>query len=312
MTIGSLFAGIGGIDIAFRQSGFDIKWAIEKDAACCKTYRNNFDGTDLLECDIHNVDPKSLPKVDIITAGFPCQSFSVAGKQRGFSDPRGSAFFEIQRFIMWSKPRFVFLENVPNLMEHDGGKTFNAIHNALSEIGYVIRYKVLRASEYGGVPQIRARIYVVAFREQEECDRFKFPNPIDLEITIEDILKRNIKKHNTYYYGADDSFYKYAKEFVKRKDSIYRVYHDSIKLTQNYMCPTLTASMGIRENQVHLVLDDYGIRRLTVQECLDFQGFPSNFHFPHTITLNDAYKQIGNSVCVPVIRRIAEQLKNFV
>lgn len=91
MTVGSLFAGIGGIDIAFRQSGFDIKWAIEKDAACCKTYRNNFVGTDLLECDIHNVDPKLLPKVDIITAGFPCQSFSVAGKQRGFSDPRGGA-----------------------------------------------------------------------------------------------------------------------------------------------------------------------------------------------------------------------------
>lgn len=228
MTIGSLFAGIGGIDIAFRQAGFDIKWAIEKDAACCRTYRNNFDGTDLLECDIHNVDLKSLPKVDIITAGFPCQSFSVAGKQRGFSDPRGSAFFEIQRFIMWSKPRFVFLENVPNLMEHDGGKTFNAIHNALSEIGYVIRYKVLRASEYGGVPQIRDRIYMVAFREQEECDCFKFPNPIDLKITIEDILKRNIKKHNAYYYGTDDSFYKYAKQFVKSKDSIYRVYRDIV------------------------------------------------------------------------------------
>lgn len=83
-----------------------------------------------------------------------------------------------------------------------------------------------------------------------------------------------------------------------------------IGIDENYesMCPTLTASMGIRENQVHFVLDDYGIRRLTVQECLDFQGFPSNFHFPHTITLNDAYKQIGNSVCVPVIRRIAERI----
>ena len=157
MTVGSLFAGIGGIDIAFRQAGFDIKWVIEKDAACCITYRNNFDGTDLLECDIHNVDLKSLPKVDIITAGFPCQSFSVAGKQRGFSDPRGGAFFEIQRFIMWSNPRFVFLENVPNLIDRDDGKTFNAIHNTLSELGYVIRYKALRTSKYGGVPQIRDR-----------------------------------------------------------------------------------------------------------------------------------------------------------
>ncbi len=311
MTVGSLFAGIGGIDIAFQQAGYDIKWAIEKDAACCKTYRNNFDSTNLLECDIHDVDPERLPKVDIITAGFPCQSFSVAGKQRGFSDPRGNVFFEIQRFVAWSEPRFVFLENVPNLMDHNNGKTFNAIHNTLSELGYAIRYKVMRASEYGGVPQIRDRIYIVAFREQEECDRFAFPNPIDLDITIENVLKRNVKKHNAYYYGADNSFYQYAKRFVKRKDFIYRVYHDSIKLTQNRMCPTLTASMGIRDNQVHLVLDDYGIRKLTVQECLDFQGFPASFHFPHTITINDAYKQVGNSVCVPVIKRIAEQIEEL-
>lgn len=311
MTVGSLFAGIGGIDIAFQQAGFDIKWAIEKDAACCKTYRNNFGETSLLECDIRNVDPRLLPKVDIITAGFPCQSFSVAGKQRGFSDPRGNVFFEMRRFIAWSEPRFVFLENVPNLMEHNDGKTFIAIHNTLSELGYVIRYKVLRASEYGGVPQIRDRIYMVAFREQEDCDRFKFPAPIDLGVTIEDILKRNVKKHNVYYYRTDDSFYQYAKRFVKRNDSIYRVYHDSIKLTQNHMCPTLTASMGIRDNQVHLLLDNHGMRKLTVQECLDFQGLPASFRFPHTITINDAYKQVGNSVCVPVIRRIAEQIKRL-
>lgn len=309
MTVGSLFSGIGGIDIAFQQAGFEVQWAIEKDAACCKTYRNNFDATELLECDIHDVEPKLLPKVDVIVAGFPCQSFSVAGKQRGFSDPRGNAFFEIQRFILWNEPRFVFLENVPNLMDHDNGKTFNIIHNVLSELGYVIRYRVLRASQYGGVPQIRDRIYIVAFREQEDCDCFRFPEPIDLETTIEDVLKRNTKKHKIYYYSADDPFFQYAKRFVKRNDSIYRVYHDSIKVTQNHMCPTLTASMGTRDNQVHLVLDDYGIRKLTVQECLDFQGFPKDFRFPHTITVNDAFKQIGNSVCVPVIRRIAEQIK---
>lgn len=311
MTVGSLFSGIGGIDIAFRQAGFEIRWAIEKDAACCKTYRNNFD-TELLECDIHDVEPESLSKVDVIVAGFPCQSFSVAGKQRGFSDSRGNSFFEIKRFILRNKPRFVFLENVPNLMDHDNGKTFNVIHNVLSELDYVIRYRVLRASEYGGVPQIRDRIYMVAFREQEDCDCFRFPDSIDLNTTIEDILKRDTKKHKVYYYGTDDPFYQYAKRFVKRNDSIYRVYHDSIKITQNRMCPTLTASMGTRDNQVHLVSDDYGIRKLTVQECLDFQGFPEDFRFPHTITVNDAYTQIGNSVCVPVIRRIAEQIMKLI
>ena len=311
MTVGSLFSGIGGIDIAFQQVGFEVQWAIEKDAACCKTYRNNFYTTKLLECDIHCVEPESLPKVDVIVAGFPCQSFSVAGKQRGFSDSRGNSFFEIQKFILWNEPRFVFLENVPNLMDHDNGKTFNVIHNVLSELGYFIRYRVLRASEYGGIPQIRDRIYIVAFREQEDCNCFKFPDPIDLDTTIETVLKRNIKKHKIYYYDEDNPFYQYAKRFVKHDDSIYRVYHDSIKITQNYMCPTLTASMGTRDNQVHLVLDDYGIRKLTVQECLDFQGFPKDFRFPQTITINDAYKQIGNSVCVPVIRRIAEQIQKI-
>lgn len=309
MTVGSLFSGIGGIDIAFRQAGFAINWAIEKDDACCKTYRYNLDNIQLLECDIHDVKPESLPKVDVIAAGFPCQSFSVAGKQRGFSDPRGNSFFEIQRFILWNKPRFVFLENVPNLMDHDNGKTFNVIHNVLSELGYVIRYKVLRASVFGGVPQIRDRIYIVAFREQEECDFFRFPEPIECQITIEDILKRDSRKHKTYYYTENNPFYHHAIQFVKRNDSIYRVYHDSIKVTQNHMCPTLTASMGTRDNQVHLILDNYGLRKLTIQECLDFQGFPVFFRFPHTITLNDAYKQIGNSVCVPVIKRIAEEIK---
>lgn len=311
MTVGSLFSGIGGIDIAFRQAGFEVKWAIEKDAACCRTYKDNFYNVKLLECDIRDINPESLPKVDIIAAGFPCQSFSVAGKQRGFSDPRGNVFFEIKKFILWNKPRFIFLENVSNITEHDNGKTFNVIHNILSELGYVIRYRVLRASEYSGIPQIRNRIYIIAFKKQEECDCFRFPTPIDLEITIDEVLKRNIKKHSIYYYDTDDPFYQYAKRFVKCNDSIYRVYRDSIKITQNHMCPTLTASMGTRGNQVHLVLDDYGIRKLTVQECLDFQGFPLDFHFPQTITLNDAYKQIGNSVCIPVIRRIAEQIQKI-
>ena len=311
MTVGSLFSGIGGIDLAFQQAGFEIKWAIEKDEACCKTYRYNFPSGNLLESDIHNVNLASLSKVDVIVAGFPCQSFSVAGKQRGFSDPRGNAFFEIQRYILWDEPRFVFLENVPNLIDHDNGKTFNVIHNVFSELGYVIRYRVLRSSLYGGVPQIRDRIYMVAFREQEDCDCFSFPDQIDMKFTIEDVLKRNTKKHNIYYYGADDPFYHYAKRFVKRNDSIYRVYHDSIKITQNHMCPTLTASMGIRDNQVHLVLDDFGIRKLTVRECLAFQGFPKDFRFPQTITIFDAYKQIGNSVCVPVIKRIADHIILF-
>ncbi len=309
LKVGSLFSGIGGIDIAFQQAGFEIKWAVENDAACCRTYRHNLKDTLLFEEDIRVINPSELCNVDIITAGFPCQPFSVAGKQQGFSDERGHLFYEIEKFISAYKPRFLFLENVPNLMEHDNGKTFNLIHNVLSELDYSIRYRVLRASEYGGIPQIRDRIYIVAFREQMDCDLFQFPDKMDLGITIEEVLHRKQKRHDIYYYSVEDDFYKKASKIVTKRDSIYRVYRDSIKITQNYMCPTLTASMGITANQVPLVLDDYGVRKLTIQECLDFQGFSKTFKFPRTITLRDAYKQIGNSVVVPVIRRIAEEIK---
>lgn len=312
LTVGSLFSGIGGIDIGFKQAGFEISWAVENDSACCRTYRHNFKDISVIEKDIIHVNPYELCSVDVITAGFPCQSFSIAGKQRGFSDVRGHLFYEVGKFIQVHKPRFVFLENVPNLMEHDNGKTFNIVHNVLSELDYSIRYRVLRASEYGGVPQIRDRVYIVAFREQIDCDLFSFPEPIELKCSIEDVLQRDYKRHKAYYYIENDDFYKIAKGIVTRKDSIYRVYHDSIKLTQNKMCPTLTASMGIRPNQVPLVVDNYGLRKLTIQECLDFQGFPKEFCFPSSITLEDAYKQIGNSVCVPVVRRIAEQIQKIV
>lgn len=306
MRIGSLFSGIGGIDIGFQQAGFDIAWAVEKDAASCKTYRFNFPDTKLIEKDIRFVDPRCLDSVDVLVAGFPCQSFSVAGKQRGFADPRGHLFYEIGKFIDAQRPRFVFLENVPNLMEHDEGKTFLTIHNVLSELDYSIRYRVLRASEYGNVPQIRDRIYIVAFREQQDCDCFCYPEKQDLHVNIETILKRTEKKHPVYYYDGGDNFGEKAISVVTSRTSIYRVFNNNIKIIKNQMCPTLTASMGSKKDQVPLVRDSYGVRRITIQECLDFQGFPKNFKFPHSITLDDAYKQIGNSVCVPVIKRIAE------
>ena len=306
MRVGSLFSGIGGIDIGFQQAGFDIAWAIEKDVASCKTYRFNFPGTVLIEKDIRYVNPRSLEPIDVLVAGFPCQSFSVAGKQRGFLDPRGHLFYEIGKFIDVQRPRFVFLENVPNLMEHDEGKTFLTIHNVLSELDYSIRYRVLRASEYGNVPQIRDRIYIVAFREQQDCDCFCYPEKQDLHVNIETILKRTEKKHPVYYYDGGDNFGEKAISVVTSRTSIYRVFNNDIKIIKNQMCPTLTASMGSKKNQVPLVRDGYGVRRITIQECLDFQGFPNDFRFPHSITLDDAYKQIGNSVCVPVIKRIAE------
>ena len=309
MYVGSLFSGIGGIELGFMQAGCDVAWAIEKETSCCKTYNYNFPGVRLLKCDIRHAKLNDLASVDILTAGFPCQPFSVAGSQRGFDDPRGNLFYQVTRFAETFHPRFIFLENVSNLMEHDKGRTFITIHNELISRGYIIRYKVLRSSEYGGVPQIRDRIYIIAFRDVRDCDKFEFPPKMKLETDIESIVKRNEKKHNIYYYCEDGKKrYERLKRIVNRRDCIYRVYHDSIKPTMNHMCPTLTASMGTQRDQVPLLLDDYGIRKLTIKECLQFQGFPHSFRFPQNITIDDAYKQIGNSVTVPVVQRIAQVL----
>lgn len=311
MKVGSLFSGIGGIDLGFMQAGYEITWAIENNHSSCETYRANFKDTLLLEQDIRKVDADMLPQVDVIAAGFPCQAFSIAGKQQGFNDNRGNLFFEIARFVKSHNPRFIFLENVANLIQHDNGRTFQIIYNTLIEHGYYIRYRIMRASEYGNVPQIRDRVYIIAFRQLEDCHYFSFPDPIDLQIKISDIIDRTKKARDMYYYSGNDPFSIKAQQIVTRTDSIYRVYHSSIKITQNQMCPTLTASMGTQQNQVHLLLDNYGVRKLTLRECLRFQGFPDSFGFPRGTTPDNAYKQIGNSVCVPVIRRIAECMQKL-
>lgn len=308
MTVASLFAGIGGIELGFAQAGFQILWAMEKDHKCCLTYRHNHKEIPLIEADICNVDPHSLSTVDVIAAGFPCQPFSIAGRQRGFCDNRGNLFYEVIRFVQAIQPRVVFLENVQNLQEHDNGRTFITIHNALVESGYYIRYRVMRASEYGNVPQIRDRIYIVAFKDIADCDVFKFPDTIPLTVSIDNIINRHEEKNRVYYYQKNDLFFAKVREIVTDQSSIYRVYHESIKITQNHMCPTLTASMGMQRDQVPLVIDNYGIRKLTLRECLDFQGFPKDFYFPNTITIEDAYKQCGNTVCVPVVKRVAERI----
>ena len=308
LKVASLFAGIGGIELGFAQAGFQILWAIEKDHKCCLTYRHNHKEIPLIEADIRNVDPHSLSTVDVIAAGFPCQPFSIAGRQRGFCDNRGNLFYEVIRFVQAIQPRVIFLENVQNLQEHDNGRTFITIHNALVESGYYIRYRVMRASEYGNVPQIRDRIYIVAFKDIADCDVFKFPDTIPLTVSIDNIINRHEEKNRVYYYQKNDPFFAKVREIVTDQSSIYRVYHESIKITQNHMCPTLTASMGMQRDQVPLVIDNYGIRKLTLRECLDFQGFPKDFYFPNTITIEDAYKQCGNTVCVPVVKRVAERI----
>ena len=307
LKVGSLFAGIGGIDLGFEQAGFEIAWANENDAAACKTYRHNFPGTLLIEDDIRNVDPSMLPDVDVITAGFPCQPFSVMGYKRGFKDPRGNLFFEIARFIDAKKPLVVFLENIANLVEHDNGKTFQVIYNTLVELGYYVCYRVINATDMN-LPQNRARIYILAFRYYELSDCFAFPEAVPLTKTIEDVLDRSVAHSEIYYYREENRYFSELDRKIKDQSGIYRIDDSGIAMRKYLVCPTLKANMGTYHDRVPIIRDDYGIRKLTPRECLAFQGFPQKFGFKG-VALEAAYKQIGNSVAVPVVKGIAEQIK---
>ena len=308
MRVCSLFAGIGGIDLAFQQAGFDIVWGNEFDRDAAKTYRLNLGGDHLTECDIKSVRTEDIPDFDVLVAGFPCQPFSLAGRQKGFDDPRGNLFFEIARIVKDKHPDVVFLENVANLLEHDDGRTFLTVYNALVPYGYTLKYRIMDSLEYGNIPQRRPRIFIVAFRDYQKCERFDFPDKIKLNTKLNDILVRSIKHDDIYYYNESSVYYEDLKRIVTDKDALYKINDSGVSKKAHFVSPTLLANMGTFPDRVPIIRDDYGIRKITPYECLALQGFPKEYRFPK-IPMASAYKQCGNSVVVPVIRRIAEKIK---
>ena len=306
MTVGSLFAGIGGIDLGFKQAGFDILWANEIDRNACKTYKLNFPETTLFEGDIRKLDVSLLSKVDIITAGFPCQPFSICGNQKGFSDNRGNLFFDIMRITDAVKPQIIFLENVANLVEHDKGRTFNVIHNELVSRGYYLRYLVADACDYG-IPQHRTRTYILAFRDVERCESNRFPELVKLEKRVFDILDKSVKVDDCFYLPENSPKYNKMAKAITDDNQIYRFSDYGIQSGKDGICFTLKANMGTWYDRVPIIKDNYGIRTITPYECLALMGFAEEFKIAN-IPLKSAYKQIGNSVCVPIIKKTAKQI----
>ena len=307
IRVASLFAGIGGICLGFKQAGAEIVWANEIDEPACKTYIHNFGDKYLVKGDIKEIDAESIPDIDILNGGFPCQAFSVAGYRKGFDDERGNLFFEITRILEVKKPRAVLLENVKNLETHDKGNTYTVIEQQLKNLGYYVDKRVLNTMEYGNIPQNRERIYIVAFLSEKAFKKFKYPEKIELTKTIHDIIDINSKKPLGLYYENS----KYYPELVKtmtKKDTVYQWRRVYCRENKSNVCPTLTANMGTGGHNVPLILDNFGIRKLTPEECIGFQGFPDTFSFPDTISNASKYKQAGNSVSVPVIKRIAENM----
>ena len=306
MRVCSLFCGIGGIDLAFEQAGNEIIWANDNDRFACMTYRHNFPNNNLVEGDIRSLDKSLIPDCDIVTAGFPCQPFSVCGNQKGFGDDRGNLFFEVGRVIDAKQPKIIFLENVANLTEHDNGKTFNVIHNELAGRDYYVRYITADACDYG-IPQHRTRTYIVAFKDKSACDNFRFPEKIPLKKHITDVIDTSVKADDRYYYSPNSPRYGRLKKAIIDNKQLYRFSDWGIQSSQDGISFTLKANMGTYPNRVPIIKDSFGIRNLTPLECLALQGFPIGFKFGD-IALNNAYKQCGNTVCVPLVNGIAMRI----
>ena len=306
----SLFAGIGGIDLAFEQAGFEVAWANEIDKDACSTYRHNFPNTVLVEDDIRNINAESIPDFDVLTAGFPCQPFSVCGNKKGFEDDRGNLFFEIMRIVDKKKPAIIFLENVANLTEHDNGKTFNRIHNELSERNYYIRYIIADACNYG-IPQHRTRTYIVAFKNFEMCNRFRFPEEHRLRNYLFDVIDRSIKVDDKFYLDKNSVQYQKMETAITDDDQIYRFSDYGIQKSKDGICFTLKANMGTWYNRVPIIKDNFGIRTITPKECLALLGFLASFNFSN-IPMKSMYIHCGNTVAVPIVQNISKKLYELI
>lgn len=317
----SFFAGVGGIDIGFEGFGtkksdmFEVVYANENDIYPIKTYELNSkikaDNRDIREV-VADID--SIPTFDVILAGFPCQAFSIAGYRQGFDDEkgRGTLFFELIKIIRVKQPTIVFLENVKNLVGHNNGDTFATILDALKKEGYCIKYQVMNAMEYGNVPQNRERIYIIAFKEKDIADRFIFPKKVELKKELSDVIDFHTYMGGKYYYTEgkyQGDIYKKLKEAMDTQDTVYQWRRHYVRKNMSGVVPTLTANMGTGGHNVPLVLTDHGIRKLTPEECFLIQGFPKEFQLPEDMAESRLYKQAGNSVCVSVIARIAEEIE---
>ena len=305
-TTVDVFAGIGGIRLGFEKAGFKTVFSNDIDPFCKLVYDANFYDAQLCIDNIQNIKSADIPHFDMLLAGFPCQPFSVAGYRKGFFDKHnGHLFFEIVRILKDKQPLGFMLENVKNLQSHNEGKTFSVIIDTLHKIGYHCKAQVLNSMEYGNVPQNRERIYIVGFKNKATLDLFQFPVKVQLTKSIENILEDTVDKKYKY---KGHLYYERLKQRVTLHNTVYQWRRTYVRQNKSGVCPTLTANMGMGGHNVPIVLQRRTIRALTPRECARIQGFPNSYQLPDNIAETKLYKQIGNSVTVPVVERIAYQI----
>ncbi|WP_234824549.1 DNA cytosine methyltransferase [Mycobacteroides abscessus] len=276
LRMADLFAGIGGFHLAFAQIGARTVFACENNPTARRVYETNFRASspELFDSgnfagDITILEPEQVPDHDVLTAGFPCQPFSTAGKRRGFTDTRGLHFFEIARILDAKRPAAFFLENVKGLLRHDGGRTFDIIRTVLTEdLGYSLHAQVIRACDFG-VPQLRPRLFMVGFCNP--ATPFAFPEPVPLTTTLSDVLGGRCEREVSRTLLASGYHKPYGKKF----------------------------------NWAHYLVDGR-VHRLTAREALALQGFPDDFQVPDSYST--AMRLIGNSVAVPAAQATATEI----
>ena len=324
IRIVDLFAGVGGIRLGFAQAAkefgitTDCVFSCEIDDWACKTYRKNFpNDTHDPKCDITAVDAKAIPDFDVLLAGFPCQAFSIAGKRGGFEDTRGTLFFDVARIIKEKQPKVFLLENVKGLTNHRSGKTLQVILNTLREdLGYTVFYKVLNAKEYG-VAQLRERIYIVGFKNGGKGFDYPLPLPQEERKVIRDIIEE--KPVDARYY-LSTSYLAALKAHKARHQALGHGFGYEVRDLDEVAGTIVCGGMGKERN---LIVDtrqtdftvrthikgEYnkeGLRKMTPLEWERLQGFPDNW----TAGIADVhrYKQMGNSVAVPVIKAVSKHI----
>lgn len=320
--VGCLFAAIGGFSRAFEQVGARIAWANEKDRFATETFRLNFPNIRCIEKDVQllSVHADELEPVDVLTAGFPCQPFSVAGDKLGFKDDRGLLFLHITRIIREfgkNKPRILLLENVRNLKSHDRGRTFRRIQSEIQKAGYWFAEKdarIMHTAFHTDIPQNRERIFMVALScEDFPSNTFQFPEPYPEPRlkTVFDFLDLGRKANDYYYFKPENQYYSLFKAAIEEggRESIYQLRRNYVRRNVSGMCFTLMANMGDGGHNQPVVKDRWGIRKLTERECARLQGYKDSWlKFPKEMSKTQMYKQIGNSITVPLVIKLADRI----
>ncbi|MGK7885066.1 MAG: DNA cytosine methyltransferase [Crocosphaera sp.] len=289
-----LFAGIGGIRLGFETVDSECVFSSEWDRYAQDTYEANFG--ERPQGDITQIKPETIPEHDILLAGFPCQAFSICGDRQGFLDTRGTLFFNIEEILRTKRPYAFLLENVKHLKSHDKGRTLKTIIGHLENLGYYVHHTVLNSLDFG-IPQKRERTFIVGFKDNI---KFSFPKPIGIKPNLSSILENDCEVDQRYFVSSTIRKNRLAK--VKPNYPTPSIWHEN----KSGNISTLEYSCALRAGASYNYLLVNGIRRLTPKELLRLQGFPDDFKI--VVPYTQIRKQTGNSVTVPVIKAVGQQM----